>query len=349
MVNDREGYIENSMLTASGSIPVILEGIEHTYATTQPQQSISRHRCHELICMRDGKIEMNIGGDDVTLDKGKMLIIRPQVGHFLTVRSTSADMFILYFGFAADRRSAARMNEAANTATPSASFYEDGAEIVPAKGRETFKTGPNVEIPGNVSQVSLESFLDYTDDGMSGNAEDKEPYIVISGRDKKIISQVVERIVVEKNNDFYSKDVMLQTLTTELMINISRALRHKWEENLKVRTGKTDELVMLAKTFIDDNYDRGINVSDAAGYVFLSQGYFTRAFRERYKISPLNYLMKKKIEKSCELLSREDIKVSAVASGSGFASSQRFNVAFRKYMNMTPLEYRRMRLKDTEE
>ena len=348
-MTDNELLLENGMLTASGSTPVILEGIEHTYATTQPRQSISRHRCHELICMRDGKIELNIGGDDITLDKGKILIIRPQVGHFLQVRSTSADMFILYFGFAADRRSAARMTEAANSAAPSALFYEDGAEVMPGKGRDNSKTGPSVEIPGNVSQISLESFLDYTDDGMSGSSEDKEPYIVISGKDKKIISQVVERIVVEKNNDFYSKEVMLKTLTTELMINISRALRHKWEENLKVRTGKTDELVTLAKTFIDDNYDRGINVSDAAGYVFLSQGYFTRAFREKYKISPMNYLMKKKIEKSCELLSHEDIKVSAVASGSGFASSQRFNVAFRKYMNMTPLEYRRKRLNDMEE
>ena len=98
---------------------------------------------------------------------------------------------------------------------------------------------------------------------------------------------------------------------------------------------------IFAKEYIEENFDRGISVADAASYVFLSQGYFTRAFREELGISPMAFLMKKRIEKACELLSNNEIKVSGVASQIGFSSPQRFNVAFRKQTGMTPMEYRR--------
>ena len=51
--------------------------------------------------------------------------------------------------------------------------------------------------------------------------------------------------------------------------------------------------------------------------------------------------MKIRIEKACELLEDQSIKISGVASQAGFSSPQRFNVAFRKQMGMTPMEYRK--------
>jgi AraC-like DNA-binding protein len=143
----------------------------------------------------------------------------------------------------------------------------------------------------------------------------------------------------------YSKDLMIQTLTVELMINLSRAMRNEWEENIRVKTGKAKELVAIARQYMDDNFDQGITVAQAAQYVFLSQGYFTRAFVHEMGISPMNYLMKKRIERACSLLENNEIKVSAISLQSGFSSPQRFNVAFRKLMGMTPMEYRKLHLK----
>ena len=134
---------------------------------------------------------------------------------------------------------------------------------------------------------------------------------------------------------------MVHTLTVELMIVLSRALRSEWEESLSVKNGKAKELVAIAKQYMDENFDQGITVSEAASYVFLSQGYFTRAFRDELGISPMNYLMKKRIEKACKLLQNNEIKVSAISLQSGFSSPQRFNVAFRKQMGMTPMDYRK--------
>ena len=144
----------------------------------------------------------------------------------------------------------------------------------------------------------------------------------------------------ESRQDGYAKDMMMQLLTMELLITLSRAFQEEWEESLRVKNGRARELVLIAKEYLDENYDRGVTVAETAAYVFLSQGYFTRAFRDEFGISPMNYLMQIRIEAACRLLTKKEIKVSGIATSVGFSSPQRFNVAFRKQKGMTPMEYR---------
>jgi len=133
---------------------------------------------------------------------------------------------------------------------------------------------------------------------------------------------------------------MMQFLTMELLVALSRALREEWEESLRVRHGKARELVLIARDYLSQNYGRGVSVADAAAYVFLSQGYFTRAFRDEFGASPMGFLMQVRVNAACELLAQKEIKVSGIAMQVGFSSPQRFNVAFRKQMGMTPMQYR---------
>ena len=164
---------------------------------------------------------------------------------------------------------------------------------------------------------------------------------MIHGKYRQEISSLVERIMRESRDEGYGRDLMMQLLAMELLVTLSRGLRAEWEESLRVRHGKARELVRIARDYIADNHDRDISVADAAGYVFLSQGYFTRAFREETGMSPMTFLMQIRVEHACKLLEQEDIKVSGIAAQVGFSSPQRFNAAFRKYIGMTPMTFRR--------
>ena len=98
---------------------------------------------------------------------------------------------------------------------------------------------------------------------------------------------------------------------------------------------------MVFSEYRKDPEKAGVVINDAATYVYLSQGYFTRAFKDEIGVSPMNYLMNVRISKACELLKNEDIKVSAIATAVGFSSAQRFNVAFKKNKGITPMDYRK--------
>lgn len=317
--------IENSILNASGALPVVFEGIEHTLEKTTPVTKSSRHSSHELLYLRNGCCEFNIDGHVFTLEKGSTLIIRPNVEHSVKVVMGQADMFVLYFGFSRDAEVASKAVSQMNI---SSTMQKDESKP---------HSGPSVAVPYIMAHSSLENFLDFASgEGDSSNSK----YIIINGSSKKDIAHVVESIVKESKSQMLNKELMMQIMTVELMITLARAIKSEWEESLRVKNGKARELVLIAKEYIEQNFDRGISVADAASYVFLSQGYFTRAFREELGISPMAFLMKKRIEKACELLSNNEIKVSGVAAQIGFSSPQRFNVAFRKQTGMTPMEYR---------
>ncbi|MBR3082475.1 MAG: helix-turn-helix transcriptional regulator [Clostridiales bacterium] len=334
MANKLLSAIEDEVFLSAGSVPVVIEGIEHTYDTGDSLPSESAHNSHELLYLRDGEIEISVdGGGKIKLGKGSTIVIRPLVKHRLTVKSGKADMLNLYFGFIHD--------------TKELSAAREGRGTVPEKKPDKSKNaGPSVAIPGSMAQISLESFLKFADLGLTEDNEmTTHPCFVVTGSEKTEISHLAERIVSEMNASRYSKELMIQTLTVELMINLSRAMRNEWEENIRVKTGKAKELVAIARQYMDANFDQGVTVAQAAQYVFLSQGYFTRAFVHEMGMSPMNYLMKKRIERACSLLENNEIKVSAISLQSGFSSPQRFNVAFRKLMGMTPMEYRKRHLK----
>ena len=336
MANKLLSAIEDNVLMSAGSVPVVIEGIEHIYDTKDSLPSESSHNSHELLYLRDGKIEVSVeGGGKISLGKGSTIVIRPLVKHRLIIKSNRADILNLYFGFIHDTKELSVAREGRGESS--------GKQKKEAKNNSA---GPSVSIPGSMAQISLESFLKFADLGLTEDNEmTSQPCFVVTGNEKTEISMLAERIVSEMGDERFSKDLMIQTLTVELMINLSRAMRNEWEENIRVKTGKAKELVAIARQYMDDNFDQGITVAQAAAYVFLSQGYFTRAFKDETGTSPMNYLMKKRIERSCLLLENNEIKVSAISLQSGFSSPQRFNVAFRKLMGMTPMEYRKRHLK----
>ena len=328
MSNKLLSAIEDDVFLSEGSVPIVIEGLEHSYDTKDSLPDESMHNSHELLYLREGKIDLVLGNETVTLTKGAVVVIRPLVRHKIVIRSGKADMLNLYFGFVHDTSDLELTKESKKTNRNN-------------QGKSN-SAGPSVSIPGSLAKISLESFLKFADLGITEDNEiTRQPFFVIKGNEKKEINQLAERIVIEDSDNRYAKDLMIHTLSVELMIILSRAIRGEWEESLRVKNGKAKELVAIAKQYMDENFDQGITVSEAASYVFLSQGYFTRAFRDDTGISPMNYLMKKSIEKACKLIQNNEIKVSAISLQSGFSSPQRFNVAFRKQMGMTPMEYRK--------
>lgn len=325
---------EKSILESAGSIPVVFEGIERCFEKSTPVPSSSSHSSHELLYVRRGNARLTIGGKSVDVEKGSTLIIRPHISHTIDVLTRQVDMVVLYFGFSED----------VSHAREALGYKPESAQ----RGISDTMTGPSLPLSlQGISTRPLESFLDFAK-GLSTEESQSNTFINVSGKSRQEIGDLVERIVRESIKDAFAKEIMMQFLTMELLITLSRALREEWEESLRVKHGKARELVTIARDYLVQNHDRGVSVTDAASYVFLSQGYFTRAFKDEFGISPMSFLMQVRVNAACRLLEQKEIKVSAIATQVGFSSPQRFNVAFRKQMGMTPMQYRKKVLTDLD-
>lgn len=308
--------VTRGIAESAGSIPVVFRGMERRFEKGWTMSGTSEHDFHELLYVRKGKLVIDIEGQRVVVDRGGTLIIRPGKTHALRVDDAGVEIVDLYFGFTVPE--------------------------VGTKGPLDARTAS----PAPVSKATIEKFLDFAAGQEREEGSAPSAFLVLRGRHREDIEGIIDRVLRESREDAYGKDLMMQFLAMELLVALSRGLREEWEESLRVRTGKARELVRIARDFIVDNHDRELSVADMAGFVFLSQGYFTRAFREETGQSPMAFLIQVRVEHACRLLAQRDIKVGGIARQVGFASPQRFNAAFRKQTGMTPMDYRRRVLGD---
>lgn len=324
MFEDLLPAVERGIMDAAGSIPVVFKGIERNFEKGLTYTAPSRHDYHELTFVRSGKVEFEIEGRRVFLERGGTIVIRPKMSHIVRVNEGHADVIGLYFGFSQ------QLTGSGDKPPANQPVYRPSG--LPGQGMRTTDIAPR----------TLEQFINFASGHDTPEGEKtSDPYILIRGKSRQDIAALVERILRESRLEAYGRELMMQLMAMELLVVLARGLREEWEESLRVRTGKARELVRIARDFIIDNHDRDISVADAAGYVFLSQGYFTRAFRDETGMSPMTFLMQVRVSHACKLLEQRDIKVSGVAAQVGFSSPQRFNAAFRKHLGKTPMEYRR--------
>ncbi|MDM7941581.1 MAG: AlkA N-terminal domain-containing protein [Hydrogenophaga sp.] len=108
-----------------------------------------------------------------------------------------------------------------------------------------------------------------------------------------------------------------------------------------------DILMGQATRLLDDpqrwhlSTDTGPSVAELAARLGVSDRHLRRLFETRLGVSPLQYLLTRKLLSAKQLLADTALPVSGVAQASGFASVRRFNAAFRAHYGLKPTELRR--------
>ncbi|MDE7201429.1 MAG: AraC family transcriptional regulator [Lachnospiraceae bacterium] len=101
------------------------------------------------------------------------------------------------------------------------------------------------------------------------------------------------------------------------------------------------ESIKTALTFIKDNYQNKIYISDLAGQVNLNEQYFCRLFRKAIGYSPIEYINEYRIKQAKRLLEETQLQVTEVCLECGFNNLGNFLQEFRKHTGTTPLQYRK--------
>lgn len=102
-----------------------------------------------------------------------------------------------------------------------------------------------------------------------------------------------------------------------------------------------------AKEFINSNYMKeGLSLSVIADSVHVSPGYLSQLFKQVVGESCIEYLTKVRINHAKRLLKDTTLKAYEIAYQIGFNDSQYFSTCFKKYVGVSPTDYRDMITKD---
>lgn len=99
--------------------------------------------------------------------------------------------------------------------------------------------------------------------------------------------------------------------------------------------------IMPALDYIENNYMQQFSIGDLAEMCHWSPTHFRRIFHKMMGISPLDYLNKTRVMKSCSLLCGSSSSILEISGMVGFQSVSSYNRHFSEIMQMSPREYRK--------
>lgn len=108
-----------------------------------------------------------------------------------------------------------------------------------------------------------------------------------------------------------------------------------------ISNNSRSNLIDNAKKYIDNNYSKQITLAQTAEHLGISQSHLSREFVKYTGEQPIYYLTKVRLEKAVELLNSTNMNLDDISKICGFANCNYFSKVFKKYIKITPGEFRK--------
>ena len=93
--------------------------------------------------------------------------------------------------------------------------------------------------------------------------------------------------------------------------------------------------------YIDEHLDGEIRLAQLASIAHVSPAYFSTLFKRYNGLSPVEYVVHRRIQRAIELIRTTSMNLTDIAMSCGFNNSTNFYKAFRKVTGRTPVSYRK--------
>ncbi|MEC0091912.1 response regulator [Paenibacillus macquariensis] len=163
---------------------------------------------------------------------------------------------------------------------------------------------------------------------------------------KHLFTEIMKKIVEfqGKKNSNLLKDGLERIAHCNSIAELREVILSVFQEQLlRIETATDDQcrkVIEDVQTLIQMEYGGDIGVEYLAKRVFLSSSYLSFLFKKSTGQSLVKYITAVRMERAKELLRDSTIKVVDIASRVGFANTSYFNLMFKQYNGLTPIQYR---------
>jgi two-component system response regulator YesN len=154
----------------------------------------------------------------------------------------------------------------------------------------------------------------------------------------QIIAQF-EKVAKEKGSDEISLNEFDSLMDLEAyVIRILKSRSETLHSNLQLQKNKS---IAAVKEYVDEMYMTNLSMEEVAHLFYFSPGYLSAKFKEFAGMSFSQYLITKRIETACQLLSGTEMKIYEIAKEVGYTDEKHFSKLFTRIVQMGPREYRK--------
>ncbi len=196
------------------------------------------------------------------------------------------------------------------------------------------------EVRSNLDALSL-YYVVIRNFSVAGMAENKlipdgvSP-VLGSHSDFHDLKHMFEAILRECEQQEMGYDVVTNSLIHAILVKVLRLVNDQYQ---LIRNGNEHPLERQIMDHIGNNYMNNLSLKDLAHRFHISQYYLEHIFKEYVGESPINYLIRCRLEMAKKLLLTTGNSVTAIAQMTGYETVSYFCVAFKKATGMTPTQY----------
>ncbi len=106
-------------------------------------------------------------------------------------------------------------------------------------------------------------------------------------------------------------------------------------------SGEKNNLVELAKEYINEHYDEDLTLISVAEKVGITAGYLSTLFSQNVNRGFVDYLNEIRIDHACVYLKQNYLKTYEIAYKVGFHDEKYFSKVFKKVKGQSPSEYKK--------
>ena len=144
------------------------------------------------------------------------------------------------------------------------------------------------------------------------------------------------------SEDFYEPSDDLNSISA--LFGIANAVERERKLDDEQKPPKRERYITYIINFVEKHYNdrEKCNLTSIASQLFLSPIYLNNIFKEYTGIPIYKYIIDYRLHRACELLDKKTFSIAEVARMTGYADQLHFSKEFRKRMNISPSEYRRL-------
>lgn len=155
------------------------------------------------------------------------------------------------------------------------------------------------------------------------------------GSERREIEEILSAMLREYREKLAAWDIVTENY---LNILINKMLR---KTQRGIDREEMGDMWRSLSEYIDQNLSGELTLSALAQKCFYNPSYFSRVFKEKFHMSPVEYVTRKRLDHAVALLCDSDLSVDEISERSGFSDRRTFYHAFSKYIGGSPSEYRR--------
>jgi len=190
-----------------------------------------------------------------------------------------------------------------------------------------------IKMPGNIKETHV-LFWRFSISGKE-NYRFEEDFLVLEKQ--ALLLPLLRQLLPENRLASTYEKYHQKCLVGELLARVF----NQADGHIENQRGLKPHQRQLALRFIGQNTRRRYNIAELAKFLSLNTDYFSRQFRESFKITPQAYIKQQRIQGAAVLLSETNLTISEIAFEFGYEDIYFFSRQFKEVRGVSPSQWRK--------